>query len=139
MSLDISSINKSWIYAQNHMQHECASYGYSRPWRRRRWDPDLQVMCLRVRAESKQHEGLGFAPLFFMLLDPELAEDPEEARRINSNNLDRYSFDHGDRQVDDWYPVTVKDDDDFDVVPPSYMDTRWRQRPRQKPFNDAGE
>jgi hypothetical protein len=61
-----------------------------------------------------------------MLLDPELAEDPEEARRINRNNLDIYSFGREDRQVDDWYPVTVKDDDDFDVVPPRYMATRWR-------------
>lgn len=132
MSLDISAISKPWHFAQNHMLQECVSAGYSRPWRRRQWDPYIQVVCLQVRPALKQHEELGFEPIFFMLLDPELAEDPEEARRMN-RTLDVYPFYYEDRQRDDWYPVTVKDDDDaFDIEPPSMLKTLYEFRCRQQ-------
>lgn len=141
MSFSPLDLNKPWHFAQNHMLQECASDGYSRPWRRRQWESDIQVMCLQVRPALKQHEELGFAPIFFMLLDPELAEDPEEARRMN-RTLDVYPFFYEERQRDDWYPVTVKDDDDFDIEPRSMLKTLYEFRFRQQgrtPVNGADE
>jgi hypothetical protein len=98
-------------------------------------------MCLQVRPALKQHEELGFAPIFFMLLDPDLAEDPEEARRMN-RTLDVYPFPYEDQRIDDWYPVTVKGDDDFDLGPRSMLKTLYEFRCRQQgptPVNDADE